>query len=187
MELMDSSLRTYLDQVPLSDREFDYIIKSVINGVKYLHHKNIIHCDLKPENILLRFQKTDDNNDSNDNNDRKKFKISCLKIADFGLVMEPDHSIASEEYGTPTYMPPDAKQGIINTSYDIYSLGIIFFELFNKYETRMERNLELEKFRRGEIENLNPSVDFSYLAKMIHPNYEMRPTIQQIEQYYINY
>jgi len=58
---------------PLSDLEASKVMKSLLNGVAYVHARDIIHRDLKPENILLS---TTDN--------------GCfdVKIVDFGLSAE---------------------------------------------------------------------------------------------------
>lgn len=184
MELMDMSLRQYLKINEIKKREIKKIINSVLSGVHYLHRKNIIHCDLKPENILLRLR---------DN------VITSVKIADFGLVMERsivETEIDTNQYGTPSYMPPEVNRGIIVDKYDIYSLGIIFFELLHYFSTEMERSHKLRDFKNknknqqdnetddNKLHNKhNDSIDH-FLKKMVSNNYTERPTIKQVITYF---
>jgi hypothetical protein len=96
------------------------IFLQILEGVNYLHKQNppLIHRDLKPANIL--FKKCD----------QKGF---CVKIADFGLIAihySPDKSHTADK-GTVKYMAPEViNSRIYNTKADIYSLGVIFENLF---------------------------------------------------------
>ncbi len=170
MEVMDCSLRDYIKCLEHNPKKTLYIIREILNGVQYLHEKEIIHCDLKPENILLRKDATDGS-------------ITDVKIADFGLVMERNSGMDTNEFGTPTYMPPEVKTGIVNYKYDIYSLGIIIFELTNKFTTNMERYEMIKKLKEpgiyrcpyGEIVN-----------KMVSTDYLERPDINQVKLYFTN-
>jgi serine/threonine-protein kinase len=93
------------------------IMDAICQGMSVAHHTNIVHRDLKPQNILL-----------NDDD--------LVKIVDFGLaagVSSADSRLTqrSAHMGTPTYMAPEqARGGAIDTRTDIYSLGIIMYELF---------------------------------------------------------
>ena len=96
--------------------EVEFILEWVIQlttGVKFIHGKNIIHRDLKPENIFL----TSENK---------------LKIGDFGVSkgLGRTSGVASTRTGTPVYMAPEILGGDkYNTMADIWSLGIIIFEI----------------------------------------------------------
>lgn len=85
----------------------------ILNGLKTVHTK-IVHRDLKPENILI------DNDDS-------------LLITDFGLakfIGEKTKTKSFKGAGTIPYMAPECWLGDENTvQMDIYSLGIIFYEI----------------------------------------------------------
>ncbi len=82
------------------------------DAISYAHRHGVIHGDLKPENILL----TGD---------------GVLKIIDFGIasLTNAKHSTGLIA-GTPAYMSPEQKRGeLLDTRTDIYSLGIIIYEL----------------------------------------------------------
>jgi hypothetical protein len=91
----------------------------ILEGVYHLHKQNppLIHRDLKPANILLK---------------KDEAKGLCAKIADFGLIAI--HKCFGQSHtsdrGTLKYMAPEAEYKEYDTKADIYSLGVIFQELF---------------------------------------------------------
>ncbi len=96
MELVKGiSLLNFLKKKPLhrlSDKECSDIFSQIMNGMDYLHSKNIFHRDIKLENILVE-------------NDNK------VKIIDFGfsIVVDPKKML-NFFCGTPSYMPPEIVQ-----------------------------------------------------------------------------
>ncbi len=100
---------------PLAFDQVLRILYEIAQGLSAAHEQGIIHRDLKPDNILLT--------------DRGK-----VKITDFGLArsLEVDKGFTNtgETVGTPYYMAPEQLAGMKpGPSIDIYSLGIIAFEL----------------------------------------------------------
>jgi serine/threonine protein kinase len=114
MEYCTMDLSQYLKQYKLDEARAIDIIRQVINGLNYLVGKGVIHRDIKPANILV--------------NSRNEFKL-----ADFGLaryVQEYDSSLLKTVAGTPLYMAPQILKKIAyTTKCDIWSSGIIFYEL----------------------------------------------------------
>ena len=95
------------------------IVREIAEGLHYAHEKGIVHRDMKPDNVMLDAQ-------------------SGIHIADFGcarsekeeLNLTADDSII----GTPFYMSPEQASGKSNTAdgrTDIWSLGVIFYELLS--------------------------------------------------------
>lgn len=88
--------------------------EKIAQGLKVAHDKNIIHRDIKAENIMLT-------------------KSGQLKIMDFGLAKLRSQSSltrAGSSLGTLSYMSPEQAQGLnADNRSDLWSLGILFFEL----------------------------------------------------------
>ncbi|HSW86641.1 MAG TPA: protein kinase [Rhabdochlamydiaceae bacterium] len=120
MELIQGvSLRQFILQQSLSLKRSIDIILQVAYALLHLHTHGVIHRDLKPENILI----TEDGE---------------IKVIDFGIAQlhedtEAKKREASRQFmGTPNYMSPEQKEDPSKVSYssDIYSLGVIAYELF---------------------------------------------------------
>jgi serine/threonine-protein kinase len=94
------------------------IVQDICSGMSVAHQVQVVHRDLKPPNILLNNK-------------------GVLKIVDFGLaaaVNRDDSRLTKTGFmvGTPTYMSPEQIRGEdIDTRTDIYSLGVIMYELFS--------------------------------------------------------
>jgi serine/threonine protein kinase/Tfp pilus assembly protein PilF len=124
------------------------ITKQICKGLKAAHQKNIIHLDLKPRNIMI-------------DSDGKVF------IMDFGVARSLGSQEAVQEkklIGTPAYISPEqAKSEGVDKRSDIYSLGIILFEML------------LGK-RPFEADTLDDYVDMHIHKKPPHPS-DIRPQI----------
>ena len=86
------------------------MISGILAGLEHLHSKNIIHRDLKPANILIQG--------------------NIPRLADFGIsrVLKTT-SQSSNVAGTPVYMAPEAFNGERSVQTDIWSVGVIFYEM----------------------------------------------------------
>ena len=117
----------YVEGVSLGERlrdpnakpfSFDNIVKvllSVAKGLSYAHQENVIHRDLKPDNIMIRSD-------------------GLVQITDFGLAQavrsNNELTKTGEVVGSLCYMSPEQiVKDQLDTRSDIYSLGIIAFEL----------------------------------------------------------
>ncbi len=90
-------------------------------ALHYMHSQNIIHCDIKSENIFLCKQQTEHR------------QRTVVKLIDFGLSRSKATHLQlarAEVAGTPEYMAPELLRGRApQPSMDIYSLGVLFFEM----------------------------------------------------------
>ena len=97
------------------------IIEDILQGLSYIHRQRVIHSDLKPENILLTYQ--------TQATEEATSRLTA-KIGDFGsarLIDMPNQS--RREIGSPTYAAPERFDGQSSQASDLYSAGVILYEL----------------------------------------------------------
>jgi eukaryotic-like serine/threonine-protein kinase len=111
---------TYSDNGRLGITERLKLFQKVCSAIDYAHGKQIIHRDIKPSNILI-----------NRNGSPKLLDFGIAKILDPNLVHESINPTASMlRMMTPDYASPEQVQGSdITPSSDIYSLGVLLYEL----------------------------------------------------------
>jgi serine/threonine-protein kinase len=123
MELLDGeSLSSRIERALPSFDETRHILRQCCSGLAASHAKGIVHRDLKPDNLFVCPRGNDKN---------------FVKILDFGIAKLTGTSAASSKtrtgtvIGTPAYMSPEqcAGRGKIDHRSDIYSLGVVMFEL----------------------------------------------------------
>lgn len=95
----------------------------MLAGLRACHKADVLHRDVKPENLL--FEAPVDG-----------FGPSCLKLSDFGLSQstersEPDGRLQALS-GSPAYMAPENFAGEMSVASDIYSVGIVLYELLHQ-------------------------------------------------------
>ena len=134
---LNKFLEDYLKEKkePLSEEKVQHIMRQLIDAVKYLHDKRIMHRDLKCENILLNYE----DEKSRENKDIMK---ATIKIIDFGFARYlKEGELASTILGSPLHISPYILNGLIHfeknknnkIGYDekeeIWTLGTICYEL----------------------------------------------------------
>ncbi|KAF6819783.1 hypothetical protein CSOJ01_01190 [Colletotrichum sojae] len=124
------------------------LFRQVLEGLAHIHGLSIVHRDLKPENIFIAHS-----SDGTDN----------VKIGDFGLATSGQFAVdkslpnamesddITRSIGTTFYAAPEvrsASHGMYSSKVDMYSLGIIFFEMCYPPMLGMQRAVVLEQLRR---------------------------------------
>jgi serine/threonine protein kinase len=155
------SITRYCDRHKLTIRQRLELFTSVCDAVQHAHHKGIIHRDLKPSNILV--MQTDGRN--------------VVKVIDFGIAKAINQTLTEytaftehgQLIGTPEYMSPEqAEMGRldIDTRTDVYSLGVVLYELIAgvlPFEPKMLRAAGFDEIRRiiREVDPQRPSTRLS--------------------------
>ena len=189
MELCDMTLYDYIQTRNINITELNKqayaksvgIFKQIVVGLNYLHKTNIIHRDIKPSNIL--------------------FSNNIVKIGDFGLsinitkidkgnseLSELSELSGSQEFGTFNYLAPEV---LANNNYsiysDVYSIGVILFELLKIFTTEMERHCIINHLKHNNIDNidinkfkLEYSLEYNFIQKLLNKTPLERLTTEQI-------
>jgi eukaryotic-like serine/threonine-protein kinase len=145
MEYVDGvPITVYCDNHRLRTRERLELFMHVCEGVQHAHQKAIIHRDLKPSNILVT----------------EVDGRAAPKIIDFGVAKALTQRLTTDTkmftrvgvlVGTPEYMSPEQANSSgedIDTRTDVYSLGIIFYELLAGVPPIEVRKIAFEEFLR---------------------------------------
>jgi serine/threonine protein kinase len=119
MEFLDGTpLSKNITRGPMELRETVDILEQVCAALSRAHDMGVVHRDLKPDNIYLM---------------ERGGKKNFVKILDFGLAKVAREGKLAEEgavFGTPEYISPEQARGEeAGPQSDLYSLGIIFYEM----------------------------------------------------------
>jgi len=124
------TLREVLGEGPLPAAKAFRITQQILAGLAYAHAQGIVHRDLKPENLIL--------------SDEPGLE-EHLRILDFGLAKLRDGPAmtAGLAVGTPSYMSPEQSgaPGDIDARTDIYTVGIVLFELLSGRKPFVSENV----------------------------------------------
>ena len=107
------TLKTYIEKKgQLSFKEATSIAIQVARGIEAAHNKQITHRDIKPQNIMISTE-------------------GKVKVMDFGIARASNsNTISAEVMGSVHYASPEqARNGVVDGRSDIYSLGIVMYEM----------------------------------------------------------
>jgi CheY-like chemotaxis protein len=110
---------------PLSAAEALLYLRQMASALEAIHAVGVLHRDLKPGNVMLR-------------------RDGSIALIDFGLAkqleLEADITATGEIFGTPYYMSPEQGHGYgCDERSDLYSLGVMFFELLTRQKPYLGR------------------------------------------------
>ncbi|SCU87953.1 LADA_0E07250g1_1 [Lachancea dasiensis] len=171
----------------LSSQKEEYwrLFREILDALGYIHSLGIIHRDLKPMNIFI---------DESRN----------IKIGDFGLaknvhksadILRADSQISvgsnddlTSAIGTALYVATEVLtgKGNYNEKIDMYSLGIIFFEMIYPFSTGMERVNELKKLRSTAVtfpedfDDYKLAVEKKIIRQLLDHDPNKRPNAQAL-------
>ncbi|KAF2619903.1 hypothetical protein F2Q68_00041771 [Brassica cretica] len=185
MEYCPRTLRQVFESYNHFDKDFAWhLIRQIVEGLAHIHGQGIIHRDFTPNNIFF-----DARND--------------VKIGDFGLAkflkleqLDQDGGFSTDvagsgvdstgQAGTYFYTAPEIEQSWpkIDEKADMYSLGVVFFELWHPFGTAMERHVILTNLKlKGELPlkwvNEFPE-QASLLRRLLSPSPSNRPSATEL-------
>ncbi|XP_053406912.1 eukaryotic translation initiation factor 2-alpha kinase-like isoform X2 [Mercenaria mercenaria] len=149
----------------------------IVCAIEYVHDCGLMHRDLKPSNIFFSLD-------------------GVIKMGDFGLVtaLPEEQNDAfyggnpfrkhTAQVGTQLYMSPEQTSGkVYSQKVDIYSLGVILFELLYPFATQMERVSTLLKVRQQifpERFSREMQYEADFVKWLLSPRPEDRPAAKEI-------
>ena len=115
MELIDGiTLKQYMEKKGvLNWKETLHFGMQIAKALEHAHSRGIVHRDIKPHNVMV-------------------LKNGSVKVADFGIaqVMSKSNTLTKEALGSVHYISPEqAKGGRVDNRSDIYSLGVVMYEM----------------------------------------------------------
>ena len=194
MQYCKKTLKTFLynfisTQETEKQRLLLKVLKQILDGLKYIHDNGIMHRDLNPNNIFLT-------------------ESGIIKIGDFGSSRYTAVNCSNEAdndevcwkklttyIGTAIYCAPELKSGKYDKRIDLYSLGIIVFEMFHFPPKITEREKEpiFRGIRSQEVimpeESLEPEIQDVVKGLLKHnPEYRMSldvaaDSVKQLNQF----
>jgi serine/threonine protein kinase len=119
------------------------IAKQICRGLRYAHSQNVIHRDIKPQNVLI---------DTKD----------VARLSDFGIAKifsSSNLTMTGVTVGTPEYMSPEQAEGEeVDAKTDIYSLGVVMYEMLTKKPPFIANNPVATAYKHVHEIPISPSV-----------------------------
>jgi serine/threonine protein kinase len=175
MELVDGiPITDYCDQNRLNVRQRQELFIQVCQAVQHAHQKGLIHRDIKPSNVLVSTM-----------DDRPVAKVIDFGIAKATGANSSDKTLFTEWrqlVGTLEYMSPEQADGSldIDTRTDVYSLGVVLYELLTgttPFEGRELRAKTYEEIQRT-IRDVEPPKPSTRLSKTRSPDLAARRRVE---------
>lgn len=162
------------------------LFRQVLEGLAHIHSLNVVHRDLKPENVFID-------------------AASNVRIGDFGLATTGQHNISDKatvaashlssdmtrSIGTAAYVAPEVRSSVgggYTSKVDMYSLGVIFFEMCYRSIGGMERAQVVNNLRR-EVPILPTDFDIKkeplqadVILSLVNHSPKERPTSSELLQ-----
>ena len=149
MELIDGiTLKQYMEKKGvLNWKETLHFAIQIGKALEHAHGRGIVHRDIKPHNVMV-------------------LKNGSVKVTDFGIarVMSQSNTLTKEALGSVHYISPEqAKGGRVDSRSDIYSLGVVMYEMMSgrpPYDGESPVAVAIKHINGGAVmpSTLNPNI-----------------------------
>ena len=149
MELIDGiTLKQYMEKRGyLNWKETLHFAIQIAKALEHAHSRGLVHRDIKPHNVMV-------------------LKNGSVKVADFGIarVMSKSNTLTKEALGSVHYISPEqAKGGRVDSRSDLYSLGIVMYEMIAgrvPYDGESPVGIAIQHINGGAVKpsKINPGI-----------------------------
>ncbi len=149
MELIDGiTLKQYMEKKGvLNWKETLHFAIQIAKALEHAHSRGIVHRDIKPHNVMV-------------------LKNGSVKVTDFGIarMMSKGNTLTKEALGSVHYISPEqAKGGRVDSRSDIYSLGVVMYEMMSgrpPYDGESPVAIAIKHINGGAVmpSTLNPNI-----------------------------
>ena len=185
MEYVDGrSLEGYIESSELDTELGIDIMKRVVRALQHIHSAGIIHRDIKPANVMIvRGGIREDR--------EPRLQPEAVKLMDFGIAggkVLSRLTMTGARVGTPVYMSPEQARGLkIDHRSDIYSLGLVFYEVLTGqtafkggYEAIVHQQIFQTPPPPRQVVLSVPKALDQLVMKMISKDPDDRPTLDEV-------
>ncbi len=163
MPLGESSLSSRLKRRRSLDSSMQ-LIEQALAGVAHAHAARVIHCDIKPDNFIV-------------------FPGNQLKLTDFGFSKIAQHTLKASGSGTVGYIAPEQALGRPKFQSDVFSLGLVIYELLSGYLPEWPYDWPPPEIKRVR-EKLNPKlVDWLRRAIQVRPEGRFKSAVTMYREF----
>ncbi len=186
MEFVDGrSLESYIEANELDIELSVDIMQRVVSALQHIHSAGIIHRDIKPANVMIT------RGGINTTDTGRRIKPDAVKLMDFGIAggkVMSRLTMTGARVGTPVYMSPEQARGLkIDHRSDIYSLGLVFYEMLTGqtafkggYEAIVHQQIFQTPPPPRQVDLRLPKSLDQLVMRMIAKDPDERPTLDEV-------
>ena len=182
MEFVEGeTLESVMETHKLSFDQTILIVRSLADALRYIHSQGIIHRDIKPANVMVALGQEG----------IAGLRPDRIKLMDFGIAVGKvltRLTMTGARVGTPIYMSPEQAKGQkLDSRSDIYSLGLVFYELITgqtpfkgSYEVVVHQQVFQMPPPPKQINHEIPGPLSDLIMSMVEKDPEKRPSLSEI-------
>ena len=179
------SLESYIETSELDPELSVDIMSLVVSALQHIHSAGIIHRDIKPANIMILEGGIRDDQEP-------RLAPDAVKLMDFGIAggkVLSRLTMTGARIGTPVYMSPEQARGLkIDHRSDIYSLGLVFYEMLTGqtafkggYEAIVHQQIFQSPPPPRQLNLRVPKALDDLVMRMIEKDPDDRPTLEEVQ------